>query len=213
MAQRDWNEHYAAGELPWDTDAPDESLVEFVGNEGVRRGTAIDLGCGTGTHALWLARNGFEVLGIDVAPLAIERARTKASEAGVAHCRFETLDFLAAAPPEGPFDLAFDRGCFHVFDEAIEREAFASRVAKLLAPEGRWLSLIGSTEGPARDHGPPRRSARDIADAIEPSLEIVSLRSITFSLPPEFGASPKAWMCVARPREVPAQPSSREPID
>ena len=69
-------------------------------------------------------------------------------------CRFARFDFLAAPLPDGPFDFVFDRGCFHVFDEPEERARFAAHVVPALASGGLWLSLIGSTEGPARELGP-----------------------------------------------------------
>ncbi len=68
---------------------------------------------------------------------------------------------------------------------------------------GLWLSLIGSTEGPPREFGPPRRSAREIALAIEPALEIVELRSAEF-----HGANANAWFCLSRQRAMPLQPST-----
>jgi hypothetical protein len=114
------------------------------------------------------------------------------------------LDILAAPPSGGPFQFVFDRGCFHVFDEAEERQRFAEHVAAVLAPGGLWLSLIGSTEGEPREVGPPRRSAREVTEAIEPALEIVELRSAEFS-----GIYAKAWFCLSRQRSVPAQPSTR----
>jgi hypothetical protein len=91
----------------------------------------------------------------------------------------------------------FDRGCFHVFDEPDERERFAAQVAASLAPGGLWLRLIGSTEGPAREVGPPRRSAREVTLAIEPALEIVELRSAEFR-----GHGAKAWFCLSRQRDA-----------
>lgn len=203
MAEHDWNEHYGSGFLPWDSDDPDEALVEAVRSGLVTPGRALEIGCGTGTNALWLAQQGFDVLGVDLAPLAIERARKKPAHP---RCRFEVLDFLAAKPAGGPFDLIFDRGCWHVFDQAADRARFAARVADLLAPGGKWVSLIGSTEGAPRDMGPPRRSARDIAEAIEPALELVELRSIHFDL--QAMKPPKAWRCVSRRRDEPAQPST-----
>ncbi len=207
MAGRDWDQTYLEGCLPWDTDAPEPNLVQFVTERlGTHRGRALDVGCGTGTHALWLATQGFDVLGIDVAPRAIERARAKAEAAQASGIRFEVLDFLAAAPA-GPFDLVFDRGVFHVFDEAVDRARFAARVAECLAPGGHWLSLVGSTEGPPREEGPPRRSARDIADAIEPVLEIAELRTSVFDL--GSPTEPRAWIVLSRPRLVPAQPSTK----
>jgi len=139
------------------------------------------------------------VLAVDVSPLAVERARTKIERRELA-CRFTAGDFLAAPPLGGPFQFVFDRGCFHVFDEPGERARFAAQVAAALTPGGLWLSLIGSTEGPPREVGPPRRSAREVILAIEPALEIVELRSAEFS-----GSNAKAWLCLSRRRTMPAQ--------
>lgn len=206
MPHPDWDERYVAGETPWDTGEPNEYLVEFVKSAAVAKGDALEVGCGTGTNALWLAGEGFTVLGIDVSAVALEKARAKGAGTG-SRCRFEQLDFLNDAVSGGPFDLVFDLGCFHLFDEARERASFAERVASLLASGGCWLSLIGSTEGPERDFGPPRRSARDVIGAIEPVLEILQLRSIEFHV--DLPAPPAAWLCLSRPRKFPAAPSTR----
>ena len=207
MAARDWNEHYEQGAMPWDTETPEPGLVDFVRGRRLVPGRALDVGCGTGTHALWLAAQGWDVLGVDISPRAIERAHTRAAEATVTgRIRFAVADFLTAPPEDGPFDVVFDRGVFHVFDAADDRARFALHVARSLAPSGYWLSLLGSTEGPPRDEGPPRRSVRDIANAIEPALEIVELRSTVFDL--DRPVQPRAWWCVARRRDVPAQPST-----
>ena len=178
-------------------------LVEFVTSGGVALGRTLEIGAGTGTNAVWLAERGFDVLGVDVSPLAVERAQAKIKGRALC-CRFMTLDFLAAPVPDGPFHFVFDRGCFHVFDEPGERARFAVSVAAALAPDGLWLSFIGSTEGPPREVGPPRRSAREVALAVEPALEIVELRSAEFR-----GNDVKAWFCLSRQRTVPAQPSTQ----
>jgi SAM-dependent methyltransferase len=191
-----WNESYAAGELPWDTGEPEPLLVEFVTLGRIAPTQTLEIGAGTGTNALWLAERGFDVLGVDVAPLAVERANAKLDGRGLG-CRFAALDFLTALPPGGPFQFVFDRGCFHVFDEPEERARFAAQVAAALAPGGLWLSLIGSTESGPREMGPPQRSAREIVLAIEPALEIQELRAAEFR---DHGA--KAWFCLARSRAV-----------
>jgi len=203
--QHEWDEHYANDELPWDTGDPDRHLVELVEQGVIAPGRALEVGCGTGTNALWLATQGFDVHGIDVAPLAIDRAEAKRRAAGAA-VRFSVLDFLQDDPPGGPFDFVFDRGVLHVFDEAADRTRFAERVVSVLDPKGSWLCLAGSTEGPPREHGPPRRSARDLLNAVEPALELALLRSITFDA--ELPSPARAWLMLARPREVPAQPST-----
>jgi SAM-dependent methyltransferase len=196
MPEPDWNAHYAEGKLPWDTGTPDDHLVAAVRAGLIAPARALEVGCGTGTNALWLAAQGFDVLGVDVSPLAIEKARGKATAASARHARFEVVDFLAATPAGAPFDFVFDRGCFHIFDEDGVRARFAARVAALLAPGGQWLSLVGSTEGSPREEGPPRRSGREVMAAIEPVLEIVELRSVYFEALIESPA--KAWFCRAR---------------
>jgi SAM-dependent methyltransferase len=177
-------------------------LVEMIESGAIARGRTLDVGCGTGTNAIYLAERGFEVLGVDIAPLAIDAARAKAH----GRCRFEAIDFLEATPPGGPFELVFDRGCFHTFDEDEERSRFAANVAAVLVDGGVWLSLIGSTEGAPRDTGPPRRSAREVMNAIEPAMEIVQFRSGDFGA---GGLQLKAWQCLSRKRTIPPQPSSR----
>lgn len=202
MPHPSWNESYASGQLPWDTGYPEPLLVEFVTAGGVTPAPTLEVGAGTGTNAIWLAQRGFDVLGVDVSPLAVEQANAKIHGRSLP-CRFAALDFLAAALPGGPFQFVFDRGCFHIFDEPGERQRFAAQVAAALAPGGIWLSLIGSTEGPPREVGPPRRSAREVVLAIEPALEIVELRSAAFR------EDAKAWFCLSRRRTTPAQPSTR----
>lgn len=205
MADQDWDARYQQGDLPWDTGSPDPHLVQFVQSRGLTSGKALEVGCGTGTNCLWLAEHDFEVLGVDISPTAIEQARSKAT--GVSLVRFACLDFLKQAVAGSPFDLVFDRGCFHVFDDAADRALFAKRVAEALALDGVWLSIIGSTEGPPRDHGPPRRTARDLTNAIEPVLEVVELRATEFHA--DIPSPAHAWFCVARRRRHPAQPSTQ----
>jgi SAM-dependent methyltransferase len=209
MSEHDWNAHYASGELPWDSPEPDNHLVELVLQRPVAPARALEVGCGTGTNSLWLAAQGFNVQAVDLAPLAIERAQKKAAAAKQASVKFEQHDFLKGPElPAGSFQLVFDRGVLHVFDAAEDQQLFAERVSKALGPGGLWLSILGSTEGPAREMGPPRRNAREIVAAIEPALEILELRAVEFGALP-FEKAPKAWLCLARKRDVAAQPSSK----
>jgi SAM-dependent methyltransferase len=202
MCHPSWNDSYASAEPPpWDTGTPDPMLVEMIESQALAPCRTLEVGCGTGTNAIYLAQHGFEVVGVDISPLAVESARAKASGAG----RFETVDFLNA-PPGGGFQFVFDRGCFHTFDSDHERTRFAENVAAALLAGGVWLSLIGSTEGPPREQGPPRRNAREIMNAIEPSLEILQFHSREFGV---CGEQLKAWLCLSRRRAIQPQPSSR----
>ncbi len=201
----DWEKRYQEGDLPWDTGQPEQHLVDLVNSGSVLIGRVLEIGCGTGTNAIWLAERGFDVLGVDVSPTAIAAARDKAARAGV-ECEFLAGDFFAESIAAAPFDFVCDRGCFHIFDAADVQRQFAARVAELLAPDGLWFSLIGSTEGPPRDVGPPRRSARDITIAVEPDFEILRLVATAFEA--DLPDAAQAWNCLMRRRGGPAQPST-----
>jgi methylase of polypeptide subunit release factors len=89
MPHPPWNDRDASGEpLPWDTGRPDSMLVEMIASRAIASGRTLEVGCGTGTNAIYLAQHGFEVVGVDISPLAVESARAKA----LGCCRFETID-------------------------------------------------------------------------------------------------------------------------
>ena len=106
MPHPSWNESYASGQLPWDTGQPDPLLVEFVASGAVTPCPTLEIGAGTGTNAIWMAERGFDVLGVDVAPLAIERAQAKV-EGRTLNCRFAVWDILAAPLLVRPCNRAF----------------------------------------------------------------------------------------------------------
>ena len=199
-----WDKRYQAGTPPFDTGQPDRHLLDLIKAWPTVRGRALEIGCGSGTNSVWLARQGFEVTGLDLSPTAIDRAKERADELG-ASCTFLVADFLAE-PANAPFDFVFDRGCFHCFFSADARARFASQVAEHLAPGGLWFSLLGSTDGPARDHGPPRCSARDVTQAVEEHFEVLSLASTHFEA--DIPAPARAWTCLLRRRTEPPQPST-----
>ncbi len=129
---------------PWDTGITPPEVVEAI--EGPNRlppGRALDLGCGTGTNSLYLARHGWQVVGVDFAARAIRIARRKAKQAGVTADFYVAdvtrLDLLTIQPPfQPPFDLALDIGCFHSLI-ADERGRYLDGLRRLLRPGARWM--------------------------------------------------------------------------
>ena len=137
----DWNDRYRDGNLPWNTGQPSSELQRVFSRNPIQPCRALELGCGTGTNSVWLAQQGFEVTGIDLAPLAVERAEQRAHAAGVT-AHFVVGDVLHLPELEGPFAFFFDRGCYH----AVRRDApkqYAPAVARQLASGGRGLILAG----------------------------------------------------------------------
>ncbi len=123
---------------PWDTNQTPPEVIQRVESGEIAPGRALDLGCGTGTNAIYLAQHGFQVVGIDFVPRAIEQARQKAAQAGV-DVAFHVGDvsdisFLG----DIQFDLALDIGCFHSIAES-SRPAYARGLAEHTRPGARYL--------------------------------------------------------------------------
>ncbi|UZJ38505.1 class I SAM-dependent methyltransferase [Prosthecochloris sp. SCSIO W1103] len=197
LEENSFEERYAKGEIPWDLGRVDANLVAMVEKMPIAGCRALDLGCGTGDNSIWLARQAFDVTGVDISTLAIKQARSKALQNGV-ECRFVVADFLKERVGEAPFDFVFDRGCFHSLDSQQQHALFAQNVSIHLDHEGVWLSLIASTDAPQRDPGPPRLSAAEIAIAVEPFFEILSL--VSGNLDSDRSDPVRCWVCVMKKR-------------
>ena len=195
--QERWEERYRTGDTPWDIGRPDFNLIDIVTKRPIPACKALEIGCGAGSNAVWLAQQNFQVTATDVSELAIQKAGERASAAGI-DCTFLVADFLNDKVPGAPFGFVFDRGCFHSFDSDEERKQLAKNVEWHLEKDGLWLSLIGSTDGPPREVGPPQRSARDIVIAVEPYFEILSLDSSHFDA--DSSEPPRNWVCLMRKR-------------
>jgi SAM-dependent methyltransferase len=192
-----FEKHYQAGDTPWDIGKPDLNLIQRVTSTPIEPCKTLEIGCGTGDNAIWLAQQGFDVLGVDVSPIAIERATSKATNAGV-KSTFQVLDILQNHVVGAPFRFAFDRGFFHIIESIEPRQRFAESLSRYLDEGGLWLSLLGNADEVRRGPGPPQRSARDIVNAVEPYFEILSLTSSHFET--SFPQPPRAWVCLMRKR-------------
>jgi ubiquinone/menaquinone biosynthesis C-methylase UbiE len=120
---------------PWDTGVTPPELLEFIQNH--EPGRAIDIGCGTGTNVITLARAGWQVTGVDFAPRAIKLARQKLNKEGV-QAELLVKDATKLEGINGPFDLAFDLGCFHTIPQVVKPE-YLKQLDRILAPNGFWL--------------------------------------------------------------------------
>jgi len=198
MADR-FKQRYKSGDTPWDIGKPDFNLVEVVTRKPVLSCKALDIGCGTGDNAIWLAQNGFKVTGTDTSDIALEKAKEKASKANV-ECNFMLADFLEDKIGGARFGFAFDRGCFHSFSSDNERKKFARNVAAHLEEAGLWLTLVGNADEDRKGPGPPQRTAADIVLAVEPYFEVLALISSHFGS--NLPNPPRAWRCLFQKRHL-----------
>jgi len=179
---------------PWDTGRPSSNLKDVVQSGKIKPCRAGVLGCGTGTNAIYLARQGFEVTGIDIAPSALRLCQRKAREAGV-KVRWLLADVLA--PPDGePFDFIFDRGCYH----GVRRRSAAEYVAALgkLSHPGTHVLILAGNANEDRHYGPPRVKEEEIRTDFGESFHFVWLRQTHFDTREEGGQGALAWSILLR---------------
>ncbi len=178
-------------EIPWNIETPPDALVELVNSGKVKPCKTIDLGCGAGNYAVYLAGIGFDVTGIDISPAAIKIARENAKKKGV-KCNFLAADVLGDLDEvRETFDFAYDWELLHhIFPD--KRKKYLKNVYKILNPGGKYLSVCFSEKDPQFGGSGKYRetplgtilyfsSEDELRDLFDPYFNIIDLRTIEIS--------------------------------
>ena len=201
-----FDEFYKTTTPPWVIGEPQPAIVELE-KIGLIRGKVLDVGCGTGEHTILLSRLGYDVLGIDFAPEAVEQARGNAEAKGVG-ARFEVADAMNL-PDEPGYDTIVDSALFHIFDDTDGPQYVAS-LRNACRPGGIVHVLALSDQG--RGFG-PEVSGETIRDAFGDGWELEALEPATYrgvvtevhaddiGLPVGTRVDEPAWL--ARARHIP----------
>ena len=180
---------------PWDIGHPQPAFAALA-RSGSLTGRVLDIGCGTGEHALMAAALGFDATGIDSAPTAIGQAEQKASERELT-ARFVVDDALRLRDGSSPYDTVLDCGLFHVFDDD-DRAAFVTSLGGAVASGSRYFMLCFSDQEPGQ-WGPRRVSRAEIESSFADGWRIDSIEESRIELTWNPGGA-RAWL-VAMSRE------------
>jgi SAM-dependent methyltransferase len=201
-----FDEFYKTTTPPWVIGEPQPAIIELE-RGGLIRGKVLDVGCGTGEHTILLTRLGYDVLGIDFAPEAVEQARRNAEAKGVG-ARFEVADAMNL-PDEPRYDTIVDSALFHIFDDT-DRPKYVASLHNACRPGGIVVVLALSDQG--RGFG-PEVSGETIRDAFGDGWELEALEPTTYrgvvtevhtddiGLPVGTRVDEPAWL--ARARHIP----------
>ena len=149
MDREEWNRRYAGRELLW-TGEPNRFLVAETA--ALRPGSALDLACGEGRNAVWLAEHGWRTTGVDFSEVALEKARLLADSRGV-EAEWIAGDLLAYRPEPRAFDLVI---VFYLQVPAAERRAVVRAAAEAVAPGGIFLLVAHDSSNIEQGHGGPQ---------------------------------------------------------
>jgi SAM-dependent methyltransferase len=143
-----FDDAYKTRTAPWVIGEPQPAIV-VLERSGLIRSTVLDVGCGTGEHTILLTRLGYDVLGVDAAPTAIEQARENAADKGV-DARFEVADAMNLGT-EPVYDTIVDSALFHIFDDT-DRPRYVASLHAACKPGASVHVLALSDKG--RGFGP-----------------------------------------------------------
>lgn len=175
-------------DIPWNLETPPELLVELLDTGIVRPSRAIDLGCGAGNYAVYLASRGFNVTGVDFSPTAIKIAKENAKAKGV-KCNFLVADVLQDLDKVNQtWDFAYGWGLMHhILPD--QRRHYVENVHRILNPKGKYLSLcFGEKDTGFEGSGKYRKtdigsviyfsSEDELRKLFEPYFQIIDLRTV-----------------------------------
>ena len=194
MTVSSWDEAYAGVPAPWDIGRPQPAFARLA-EQGLLSGRVLDSGCGTGEHTLLAAAHGADAMGVDVSGRAIQRARDKAAERGLA-ARFEVADALRLGDLGQTFDTIIDSGVFHVFGDE-DRARYVASLASVLRPGGFCYLMCFSDRQPG-DAGPRRVRQDELRAAFGHGWTVTSIEAAEFEINRAGLGIPsaRAWLAV-----------------
>ena len=185
----DFDATYVAGRPPWDIGRPQSAFRELA-DHGRLVGRVLDVGCGTGEHALMAAAIGLDATGVDTASTAVTIARRKANERDL-RARFLTWNALELADLGESFDTVVDCGLFHVFED-LDRPRFVAALRGSM-PVGAWYYMLCFSDLEPGDWGPRRIQQDEIRVSFSDGWRVEEIEPATIEITVEPGTV-RAWL-------------------
>lgn len=163
-----WNDRGMS--LPWIVDKPEKNLLNYLIEYDMPK-NALDIGSGHGYHSKFLQNFCDKVTGIDISESAI-----KLSKFFYPEINFVCANILEYTT-KTKYNLIYDKGCLHHFENNIDRHRYMRKITELLADDGHWLCLSGKIHNKDEEFRIPQVQLTQLVNLIEPYLDILNIES------------------------------------
>jgi len=196
----------AVSRAGWDIGEPQPVVIELE-RAGRLRGKVLDIGCGTGENALYLASRGYSVVGLDGSAGALVHARAKARRRGI-HAVFAQADARELTGFSGQFDTVIDSGLLHTFSDA-DRTRYLGALGRSCRPGAR-VHILAISDAAPLGPGPRRLTEQQLRESFTSGWDIEELRRVHMrgKLPGYAPAELPSWLLIARRQTVNHPPLS-----
>lgn len=185
FTREEWNQRYEAGNTPWELGEVRAELCSLFQRYAPQNSRVLEVGCGIGTNAFWIAQQGHTVTAIDLSAAAVQLAKEKQAIIGT-QIDFQVQDILQADNLLPPFPVIFSCAVLNQMQSVEQREQYVKALARHTLPEGYWLDITCSQDYAqhiaisVNAKAPPSLTATEIVTAVEPYFHIIEMRRVAF---------------------------------
>lgn len=180
---------------PWEIGEPQPEIVKLE-RSGALKGDILDVGCGTGDNAIYLAQQGYRVMAIDFEEGVLNRACKNAQRLGT-DVAFKVHNALELSRLDQRFDTVIDSATFHTFSDS-ERSRYPASLASI-ANKNAVFWLLSFSDREVRSSGPRRASIKEIADVFASHWDVINVQPVRYAVT-NFEDGARMWLAELRLR-------------